>query len=84
MIKEATIIAYITRYVFSGVSNSFGFDVAESFGFDKDLISRAREILDCLKNNRPIEPLLQFQAKLKATSNLSKLNIPKPDVEETN
>lgn len=69
---------------FSGTSNSYANDVAERIGLDKDLISRARELLDCLKNNRSIQPLPKFQVKLKSTSHLSKLNIAKPDLEETN
>lgn len=63
-----------------GLSDSYAIDVAERTGLDKDLISRAREILDCLKNNRPIDTLPQFKAKLQSSRNLSRLNIPKPDL----
>ncbi|KAJ8964564.1 hypothetical protein NQ314_004868 [Rhamnusium bicolor] len=67
---------YFLYKVTEGVSNSFAFDIAEAVGLDKDVLTRAREIMDCLKHNKPIRPL--ERNKSFRAENLTELDIPEP------
>lgn len=40
-----------------GISESFAFDIAEEVGLGPQIIQRAREIFDAMKNNAVIKPL---------------------------
>ncbi|KAG5894164.1 hypothetical protein JTB14_001860 [Gonioctena quinquepunctata] len=63
-----------------GVSKSYTFDIAKAIGMDTDLIDRAKEILECLQNNRPIRPLERLVRRNNFDpDNLDQLNIPEPD-----
>lgn len=49
-VVEDDLLVFLYRIV-EGVSTSYAFDVAESVGFDEDIVKRAREIFHCLVNN---------------------------------
>ncbi|KAJ8986006.1 hypothetical protein NQ317_013890 [Molorchus minor] len=69
---------YFLYKIGQGVSNSFAFDIAEGVGLDKDILSRAKEILNCLKNNETIPPLPNSRRNYR-TEMVMELDIPEPD-----
>ncbi|XP_018568658.1 mutS protein homolog 5-like isoform X2 [Anoplophora glabripennis] len=76
--KEEKNLCFLYK-VTEGISSSFAFDISESIGFDKDVLVRAREIVECLKKNEPIHPLDQNLKKTCKVENLAELDIPQPD-----
>ncbi|KAJ8918621.1 hypothetical protein NQ315_013127 [Exocentrus adspersus] len=70
---------YFLYKVTEGISSSFAFDIAEGIELDRDVLLRAKEIMECLKLNAAIRPLIQNTRQNFNAENLAELEIPQPD-----
>lgn len=65
-----------TYEVGQGVSSSYALDMAKATGLEEDIVDRAREILRCLLENKPLTPL--GNGSQQKDSDVDVLEIPKP------
>nr|XP_023023464.1 mutS protein homolog 5-like isoform X1 [Leptinotarsa decemlineata] len=78
--KENGQFCYLFK-ISEGISKSYAITIAEAVGIDKDVIERAREILECLRNNQPLRPLERIRRRNNFDpDNLDQLNIPEADI----
>lgn len=72
--------------VMPGVSSSYAFEVAAAAGLDSDIIQRARQIFENIKDNRPVPPLPHLMYRVDSGNHnsleafLADLDIPEPDI----
>lgn len=59
-----------------GMSNSYALDMAEAIGLGDDIVSRAREILESIEENKPLKPVEKDDKS--DGSEINVLEVPKP------